>query len=63
MPVLFINSLLCMSIFWMELLLRIAIFRSVFLNKLVIQIVSLPTKVNVAQFCVDVVFGLLRVVI
>ena len=47
----------------MELLLRIAILRSVFLNKLVIQIVSLPTKVNVAQFCVDVVFGLLRVVI
>jgi len=33
---LFINCLLCMSIFWMELLVRIAIFRAVFLNKLVI---------------------------
>ena len=33
---LFVNCLLCMSIFWMELLVRIAIFRSVFFNKLVI---------------------------
>jgi len=33
LSVLFVNCLLCMSIFWMELLVRIAIFRSVFLNK------------------------------
>jgi len=36
LSVLFVNCLLCMSIFWMELLVRIVIFRSVFLNKLVI---------------------------
>jgi len=36
LSVLFVNSLLCISVFWMELLLRITIFKSVFLNKLVI---------------------------
>jgi len=50
--------------YWYALLLvRIAIFGSVFSNKLVIKVVSLPTYVNVAHFCVDVVFGLLGVVI
>jgi len=42
LSVLFVNYSLCISIFWMELLVSIAIFRSVLLNKLVIKVVSLP---------------------
>ena len=36
LSVLFVNCLLCMSIFWMQLLVVIDILRSVFLNKLVL---------------------------
>ena len=56
---LFIGCLLCISICWMELLVRSAIFRSVCLNKLVMKVVCLPTYVNVAHFCVVVVVSLL----
>ena len=41
------------------LLVRNAIFMSVFLNRLVMYVVSLPTEVNVAHFCVR---GCVRVI-
>jgi len=43
----------------MVLVVRQAIFRSVFLNKLVMNVVSFPVYVNVVHLCVVVFFLLL----
>ena len=45
---------LCISNRWMVLLVRNAIPRSVFLNRFVIKVVSFPTQVNIAHFCIVV---------
>ena len=47
------------SSLWMVLVVRQAIFRSVFLNKLVMNVVSFPVYVNVVHLCVVVFFLLL----
>jgi hypothetical protein len=46
---------LCTNNLWMVLLVRNAIPMSVFLNRFVIKVVSFPTSVNVANFCIVVV--------
>jgi hypothetical protein len=53
----------CISRFWMVLLVLSAIFRSVFLNRLVIYVVSLPTYVNDAHVCVWVLVYLIEGVV
>jgi len=53
----------CISSFWMVLVVRKAIFRSVFLNRLVINVVSLPMYVKDIKLCVLVFVSLTNVVV
>jgi hypothetical protein len=49
------------SSLWIVLIVRQATFRSVFLNKLVMNVVSLPIYVNDAHLCVEVLVSLTNV--
>jgi len=51
------------SSLWIVLVVRQTIFRSVFLNRLVMNIVSLPIYVNDAHLCVVVLVSLPNVVV
>ena len=51
------------SSFWIVLVVRQEIFRSVFLNRFVMNAASLPIYVNDAQLCVVVLVSLLNVVV
>jgi hypothetical protein len=49
------------SSFWTVFVVRQAIFRSIFLNRLVMKVVSLPVYVNVVHLCVLVFVSLFNV--